>query len=105
MALTRAELEVDEGGCLRFGYIRGPGGDLPVWPPGYSLRTQDGETRVLDERDRLVARIGDRVEAGGGGSGDAAGEYEKLRRELNVPERCTGAFWIITPPVKRIGRG
>ncbi|MEJ7841990.1 MAG: hypothetical protein WKF95_09490, partial [Rubrobacter sp.] len=107
MALTRAELEVDGEGCLRFGAIDGPGGYLPVWPPGYSLKTEGDDVRVLDERGRLVARAGDKVEAGGGGIGRSgtAGGYEELRQRLDVPGKCTGIFWIITPPVEEIDRG
>ncbi len=106
-ALTRAELGVDGEGCLRFGAIDGPGGYLPVWPPGYSLKTGGDDVRVLDERGRLVAGAGDKVEAGGGeiGRSGTAGIYEELRRQLDVPEKCTGIFWIITPPVEEIDLG
>lgn len=107
MALTKAELEIDGERCLRFGFIRGPGAYLPVWPLGYSLKTKGGNIRVLDERGRLVARVGDEVRAGGGeyGNHGTGGGYEALRRRLGVPGRCTGTFWIITPPVEKIGRG
>jgi hypothetical protein len=68
---------------------------------------EDGEMRVLDERNRFVARVGETVEAGGGeiSRNGSMGGYEKLRRELDAPKRCTGSFWIITPPVERIGPG
>ncbi len=105
--MTRAELEVDGEGCLRFGSIGGPVGYLPVWPPGYSLKTEGDDVRVLDERGGLVARAGDKVEAGGGeiGKSGTAGGYQELRRRLDVPEKCTGIFWIITPLVEEIDRG
>ncbi len=107
MALIRAELEIDREGCLRFGFSRGPGGYLPVWPPGYSLKVQDGDGLILDERGRPVARVGDRVETGGGEYGEigTAGGYGEMRRRLGVPGRCEGTFWIITPPVEKIDPG
>ena len=107
MALIKAELEVDGEGCLRFASTLDSGSYLPVWPPGYSLVVEGGDGRVLDERGSLVARVGDRVEAGGGeyGRNGTAGGYGEMRRRLGVPERCIGPFWLITPPVEEIARG
>jgi hypothetical protein len=108
MAQLKGRLVVDGEGCLRVGLrgsdLRGSdlrGGDLPVWPPGYSLRTEGGETLVLDPRGHPVARAGGGVNAGGDQIARAGsmGGYEDLRHELGVPGKCKGPFWIITPPV------
>jgi hypothetical protein len=96
-------LVVDKSGCLRLqpGDLRG---HLPVWPPVYSLGTEGGETVVLGDRGRVVARVGGEIEVGGGEirKGEAGGSYEEKRREFGVPERCQGPLWMVVPPVREI---
>ena len=108
MAAIETRLLLDGKGCLRFdNHPGGYEGYLPVWPPGYSLRIEGGEKRVLDHQGRPVARVGDRVYTGGGewAKEGSMGGYEERRRELGVPKKCTGTFWVITPPVNDVGDG
>jgi len=95
-ALTCGELVVEKG-CLRLRHEDGSRGDLPVWPPGWELSIEGREVRVLDGTGRVVVQVGDVVRMGGGqitraGTG---GGYERLRRELGVPEGCPGPIWMV----------
>ena len=95
-ALTQGELVVEKG-CLRLRHEDRSRGDLPVWPPGWELSIEGREVRVLDDRGRVVAQVGDVVRMGGGQitRGGTGGGYERLRRELGVPEGCPGPIWIV----------
>ncbi len=88
--------------------------DVVVWPYGYSLERKGAEIRVLDEQGRVVARVGEQVELGGGEITQAeAGptpeaarqQFEEKRGELGVPDRCRGPLFVswvgvITKPQK-----
>ncbi len=65
------------------------------------MRTEGGETLVLDHRGHPVARAGGGVNAGGDqiARAESMGGYEDLRRESGVPGKRKGPFLIITPPV------
>ena len=59
-------------------------------------RVSEGEmTRVQDHRGRTKALVGHRVFLGGGlierGSG-----LEERRRELHVPDKCSGSLWMVS---------
>ncbi len=91
---------VDEGGCLR---LEHGGGftEVPIWPPRFDLRTEGGEVRVLDGEGGIVARVGDRVEMGGGEVWSLAGIRSvdgRTRRELE--ERCPGPYWLVGETVR-----
>lgn len=102
------KLVVDEEGCLRFGRR----GDLPVWPYEYSLTVKEGEMVILNGDGRVEARIGDRVEVGGGQVETGAGStpeaarrgFEERRRELGIPDKCRGSLWYVTPGLRVIGQ-
>ena len=87
--------------------------DVVVWPYGYSLSRKNGEIRVLNERGKVMARVGEKVRMGGGEITQAeAGptpeaarrQFEEKRRELGVPDQCRGPLWVssgvITKPEK-----
>jgi hypothetical protein len=102
-AAIGGKLVVDEKGCLRLEGDGDPQGHLPVWPPGYSLSTEGGEMRVLDDQGRTVARIEREVYMGGGEirKGESGGGYEEKRSELGVPGKCRGPLWWVAPPVRQ----
>lgn len=85
-----------EDGCLR---LKAPEGTsyLPIWPPDFELITGGDEVRVLDGEGRIVARVGSRIELGGGDMGTSvaglASASDRLKRELH--ERCLGPFWLV----------
>lgn len=96
-ALAVGELVADDGGCLRFG--SGPyAGSLPIWPPGYALRAEGGDVRVVDGRGQVVARVGDEVRAGRGedpGSSLEGVGYLDERSQRELPRRCPGPYFLV----------
>ncbi len=104
MASFRGELVLDREGCLR---VRDEYGTLvPVWPAGFGVEASGGEVRLLNERGRVVARVGDDIEIGGGEAPPAerlAGVNERTKRELR--ERCPGQYWYASPNVDVIRQG
>ena len=70
--------------------------DVVVWPHGYSLSRKGGEVLILDEKGRVVARVGEVARMGGGEirREDSGGHFEETRGELGVPDRCRGPLWI-----------
>ena len=77
--------------------------DVVVWPYGYSLSRKEGEVLILDEKGRVVARVGEVARMGGGEiTQEEAGptpeaarrQFEEKRGELGVPDRCQGPLWV-----------
>ena len=100
-----------ENGCIYMGpterrYRDEVPSDVVVWPHGYSLSRKNGEVLILDEKDKVVARVGETVSMGGGEirREDSGGQFEERRGELGVPDRCRGPLWlssgVITKPEK-----
>jgi hypothetical protein len=83
-ALLQGELVV-ENGCLRVS------GNLILWPYGYSVQTEDGETLVLNAEGRAVARVGDFVQLGGG---EIPAFSAEARTGTALPEGCAGPYWL-----------
>jgi len=101
-AMGGGKLALDDEGCLRMLYGRGPeSGWVPVWPPYFEVDTGGGRVRIVDERnDRVVAQVGKGVSMGGGDiSKQALRENgildERTWRELF--ERCPPgySYWIV----------
>ena len=89
MAGGNAELVLDEG-CLRTGSADG---DLIIWPPGFSLTTEDDGVQILNETGQIVARVGEKVRMGGGQISypSVLGEY--VLRQL--PSSCPGPYLVV----------
>lgn len=98
-ALIQGVLVKDGKGCLR---VKSPDGSLvPVWPPGFKLRTENGEIQILDRKDRLKAKVGEQVLMRGWQASepsDLSMLDKQTRRELR--NRCSGPYWIADPQVR-----
>ncbi len=95
-ALAVGRLVVDDVGCLRLKDDRAGGrGDLIVWPPGYSMTVEDGEIQIVRGDGQTVARVGDRVEMGGGQITPTSGSREAYEEKLKISEKCMGPLWIV----------
>jgi hypothetical protein len=77
--------------------------DVVVWPYGYSLSREGGRIYILNEKRKVVARVGEEVRMGGGEITQAeAGptpetarrQFEEKRGELGVPDQCRGPLWV-----------
>lgn len=98
-------LEVGEGGCLRRNGRADGAGPVIVWPPGFGLSVEGDEISVLNEKGKVVARVGDLIKVGGSTTRSLDGQMaisEQLRRQL--PERCPGLYQIADPEVRVIGQ-
>ncbi|MGB3635167.1 MAG: hypothetical protein WA982_14090 [Rubrobacteraceae bacterium] len=93
-ALASGKVVVDDSGCIRLESRRSYDGDLIVWPPGYSMRTEGGEILIIKEDGETLVRVGDRIEFGGG-QVSTPGAREAYEKHLEVPEKCTGPLWIV----------
>ncbi len=93
-ALARGKVVVDDSGCIRLENDRSYDGDLIVWPPGYSMRTEGDEILIIKEDGETLVRVGDGIEFGGGqiSSPDTREAYAK---HLEIPKKCTGPLWIV----------
>ena len=95
-ALAAGRVVVDDAGCIRLKDSRtGNEGDLIVWPPGYSMRAEDGDIRIVRGDGQAIARIGDKVELGGGQVAPPSGPREAYAKQLKIPEKCKGPLWIV----------
>lgn len=87
----------NEGGCLAI--ARGHSSVYVVWPAGYSLAEQDGDTWLLDDSGNAIARIGDEVQVSGGitNLGHADDEVPG-----GIPQSCEvngpDAYWFAGTP-------
>ena len=62
LAAANVELVLDEG-CLRMGSADG---HLIIWPPGFSLASEDDGVQILNETGLSAARVGEKVRMSGG---------------------------------------
>ncbi|MBN1366454.1 MAG: hypothetical protein JW967_00815 [Dehalococcoidales bacterium] len=79
-----------DNNCLRLKsfYIFGKG-SLLIWPHGYSVKTENGKTYVIDNNGDTVAGVGDRIKFAGGEI--PLESVEQLIGEA-LPENVTGPF-------------
>jgi len=62
LAAANVELVLYEG-CLRMGSADV---HLIIWPPGFSLASEDDGVQILNETGLIVARVGEKVRMSGG---------------------------------------
>ena len=94
-ALARGKVMVDDAGCIRLESGRAYHGDLIVWPPDYSMQVKGDEILIIKEDGQTLARVGDRVELGGGQVSFSSGAREAYKKHLKIPEKCTGPLGIV----------
>jgi len=88
-ALIEGPLHLSRG-CLRVG-ANGEGA-LVIWPPHVRLDRTGDSIRVLDERSRVEAQVGQAVKLGGGEIESTAPILRDLREPLLA--RCPGPYWL-----------
>lgn len=91
-ALANGTLVLEDN-CLRFRVSESDTSYMLIWPPDFRLKEDDGKIIKLNENNKIVASIGDRVQMSGG--------EKKLLMLLDksiqeqVPSQCTEPFWLI----------
>ena len=71
---------------------------LIVWPHSFTLSTEDGSVRIVDETGRIAARIGDHVRLSGTMARWIRARSQTARwRELKqlMPKECEGPYWLV----------
>lgn len=105
-ARIRSDLVLDEEGCLRTDGGGGAPDYLPLWPSYFELSTEGDEIRVLDGEGAFVARIGGKIDTGGGEiqQGRTPRETFEVLRDLvgertarQLRGRCPGPYWLVGP--------
>ena len=89
LAGGNGELVLHEG-CLRTGSADG---DLIIWPPGFSLTTEDDGVQILNEAGQIVARVGEKVRMSGGQVSSPRHTGDYVLRHLSP--NCPGPYWIV----------
>ena len=89
LAAANVELVLDEG-CLRMGSADG---HLIIWPPGFSLATEDDGVQILNETGLIVARVGEKVRMSGWQVRFFRHTGDYVLRHL--PPSCPGPYWIV----------
>lgn len=86
-ALLIGELVLEDG-CLRVD------GYLLVWPHGFSIITKDEVIQVIDDNSQPIARVGDKLNVGGGECAKPCKFIAKTSAQL-PSDRCPGPYWIV----------
>lgn len=67
---------------------------LLVWPHGFSINTDGEVIQIIDDADKAIARVGDKVKLGGGG-GEMSNEHIAQYSAELPSDRCSGPYWIV----------
>ena len=81
--------------CLRVDARESSTDYIPIWPNGFSLRDENGIVEVLNEQGQVVARVGEEIQAGGGGIPRDSDMSWILPLAKPLPELCPGQYWAI----------
>lgn len=74
---------------------------IPLWPPDYQARSQNGKIEILDGAGQIAARVGEKVRLSGGRIPQAGvewtigGEVHQLQSKLPCECACYGPYWIV----------
>ena len=74
---------------------------LLVWPPSFSVSTEDGVIWIIDDNGQPIMRVGDKVKVGGGGGEMPSEHIAKYSAEL-PSDRCSGPYWIVGEVITKI---
>lgn len=67
---------------------------LLLWPHGFSINTDGEVIQIIDDADKAIARVGDKVKLGGGG-GEMSNEHIAQYSAELPNDRCSGPYWIV----------
>ena len=90
LAILPGTLVMDKDGYLRVN-VTNDLHALVIWPYGYSLKIEDEEFQIINDKGQIVAKVGDTVKLGGGFVSVSAVE-ERIGHTL--PKSATGPYFI-----------
>lgn len=81
--------------CLRVDVPESSIDYIPIWARDLSLRDENGVVEVLNEQGKVVARVGEKIYADGGGipADSDMSWIPPLAKPL--PDLCPGQYWAI----------
>jgi len=91
-ALARGTLVLVDN-CIRLDSGKSLPSELLIWPPDFNFTIENDTIKVLNDKNEIVASIGDRVQMGGGEI-HLLSQLDKSIQE-QVPSQCPGPYWII----------
>lgn len=80
-------------GCLRLNLVGTDISYVLVWPPEFSLDTENAEVQVFDGDGQVAARLGEEVYVSGGEVRSIELLSENVRQQL--PPGCLGPYWMV----------
>lgn len=96
-SMQSGRLILYDDGCLRLN-SKPSENYLLIWPPSYEVKVDGEDVRVLDEKNRVVAKTGSEIKVGGGEIPEKSLEgiaYLSKRLQRELPRRCTGPYWLV----------
>src|SRR5574341_41831 len=88
-ALTGGTLVLTDN-CIRLERGESLANYLLIWPPDFNFTIENDTIKVLNDKDEIVASIGDRVQMGGGEI-HLLSQLDKSIQE-QVPSQCPGPY-------------
>jgi len=79
--------------CIR---LKGENSDISlmvVWPPDYKYSIEEGIINILNGKDEIVAKVGDKVKISGGGVEIFSFLPKYIQDQM--PSTCTPPYWIM----------
>jgi len=73
---------------------------LLIWPPDYTVITENDTVRILNGESKIVSSVGDRVRISGGEVTLLSFFDESIQQEL--PPSCMGPYWIVGDEISTI---
>ncbi len=79
--------------CIRVNDNESGTSYLLVWPPDFTLITDNDTIQILNGDDEVVARVGDKVRIDGGEIKSLSFFNESMQKKL--PPNCLAPYWIV----------
>jgi hypothetical protein len=90
------DLVLNEG-CLQIESLYGDSSYLPIWPPEFTARMDDGIPAILDGKGNVAGRVGEEIYMGGG---ETSGSTLPVCVQEQIPASCSGKYWIVGEGVR-----
>jgi len=86
--------------CIRVNHNKSDTSYLLVWPPDFTLITDNDTIQILNGDDEIVARVGGKLHIGGGEVKSLSFFNKSMQKKL--PPNCLGPYWIVGDEVNTL---